>query len=243
MHIYQIQHHLANEYLLPDLDVVGFNIRNLIENNYFVFLPDIVIDKRGPGISAMESIDKALDKLLMNRNINSSKVGLIGHSFGGYLTNFIATHSNRFATYISGSGVSDIISSYFSYNYNFIGPHYWQFETGQYKMNRPFAADKQLYFRNNPIFNVEKVNTPVLLWTGTKDENVIPQNTTAFFLGLKRNGRDVVALYYPESGHDLSTNFLQVKDLNKKIMEWWGYFLKDKQDILWIEKQIKKDAD
>ncbi len=68
----------------------------------------------------MESIDKALDKLLMNRNINSSKVGLIGHSFGGYLTNFIATHSNRFATYISGSGVSDIISSYFSYNYNFI---------------------------------------------------------------------------------------------------------------------------
>ncbi len=45
VHIYQIQHHLANEYLLPDLDVVGFNIRNLIENNYFVFLPDIVIDK------------------------------------------------------------------------------------------------------------------------------------------------------------------------------------------------------
>ncbi|WP_304343878.1 S9 family peptidase [Chryseobacterium koreense] len=242
VHIYQIQHNLANEYLMPDYDVVGFNIRTLIEKNYFVFLPDTVIDERGPGIAAMESIDKALDKLFMNRNINCSKVGLIGHSFGGYLTNFIATHSKRFATYISGSGVSDIISSYFSFNYNFTGPHYWQLETGQYRMNSSFADNKELYYRNNPIFNVEKANAPILLWTGTKDENVVSQNTVELYLGLKRYNKNVIALFYPESGHDLSTNFSQMKDLNIRVLEWFDYFLKDKKGILWIEKQIEEDA-
>src|SRR5690606_32843222 len=106
-----------------------------LEKGYFVYLPDIVYGKKGTGLSALDCVHHALDALKEKTSIDNNKIGLIGHSHGGYETNFIATHSNRFATYISGAGTSDIVRSYFSYNYNFSNPFYFQYENGQYEMD------------------------------------------------------------------------------------------------------------
>jgi len=242
VNLYQVQHHLANHYLRAGYDVAGFNVRNQIERGFFVYLPDVISDRRGPGIAGLECVNRALDALLPNKNINFTKVGLTGHSFGSYLTNFIATRSDRFAAYISGSGISDMISSYFSFNYNYYGPHYWQLETGQYLMGKAFAEDKELYTRNNPLWKAENVNAPILLWTGKKDENVIPEQTMEFYIALTRNRKNVIALFYPNSGHDLSTDGEDLKDLNWRVLEWWDYFLRDIKRVPWIERQMKKDA-
>ena len=242
VNLYQVQHHLSNHYLLAGYDVAGFNVRNHIERGYFVYLPDVITDQRGPGIAGLECVNRALDVLLPNKNIDFAKVGLTGHSFGSYLTNFIATRSHRFAAYLSGSGISDLISSYFSFNYNYYGPHYWQLETGQYQMGKAFAEDKELYIRNSPIWKAENVNAPILLWTGKKDENVIPEQTMEFYIALTRNRKNVIALFYPDSGHDLSTDGEDMKDLNWRVLEWWDYFLKDIKNVHWIERQMKKDA-
>lgn len=241
VHIYQVQHTKNKEYLLPKYDALGFNIRILLEKGYFVYLPDLVNDSRGPGVAGLESINAALDALERHKNINWSKIGLIGHSFGGYLTDFISTRSNRFAAYISGSGVSDIIQSYYSLNRNFPGPHYWQLENGQYQMNESFTENKDLYFNNNPIYQAEQVSAPILLWSGRKDENVVSENIMSFYLALKRNHKNVIALLYEKSGHSLTDNDEQ-NDLNRKALEWWDYFLKDQKAIPWIDRQMKKDA-
>lgn len=242
VNVYQIQYHLSTDYLLPQYDGIGFNIRTLIERGYFVYLPDTITDYRGAGIAGLECVNKALDAIMKNENVNFSKIGLTGHSFGGYLTNFIATHSTRFTAYIAGSGMSDMVSSYFSFNYNFTGPYSWQFETGIYQMEKSFAKDKEKYYRNSPILNVENVNAPVLLWTGKLDENVIPENTMAFYNGLRLNKKNVIALYYPKSGHTLMGNSAEMKDLNIRVLEWWDYFLKNKRNAFWINKEMKKDA-
>ncbi|WP_288244002.1 prolyl oligopeptidase family serine peptidase [uncultured Chryseobacterium sp.] len=241
VHIYQIQHTKSKEYLIPKFDGLGFNIRLLLEQGYFVFLPDLLTDRRGPGIAGLECINAALDALADHQNIDHSKIGLTGHSFGGYLTNLISTQSNRFAAYISGSGVSDIIQSYYSLNRNFPGPHYWQLESGQYQMASSLADNKQLYFNNNPIYDAEKLSAPILLWTGKTDENVVPENTMGFYLALKRYRKDVIALFYHKSGHSL-TDEPERLDLNKKALEWWAYFLKDQKEVPWINQQMKKDA-
>lgn len=91
--VYSIQHNEFNKYLYPAWGPSGFNIRLLLENGYMVFQPDIVSDNRGPGISALDCVHSGLDAIRENENIDFRRMGLTGHSFGGYETNFIATHS------------------------------------------------------------------------------------------------------------------------------------------------------
>lgn len=240
VHIYQIQSDKSNKYETPSYNNSdGLDIRTLLERGYFVFLPDTAVGSDGAGLSALACVNKALDAVSRNPNIDMQRVGLVGHSFGGYETNFIATHSNRFAAYISGAGISDIIRSYFSYNYHYPGPHYWAYENGQFDMKISFFENKELYFKNNPIHHVEKVSGPILLWTGKQDQNVPWDQTTEFYIGLKRNKKPVIALFYPNGRHALGFDSPEKKDLYKRTLEWWDYFLKDKKGIQWIDKQMR----
>lgn len=240
--IYEEQHHLSNRYPFPSYyNGEGFNIRLFLENGYFVYLPDIKVQgKEGPGVDALNCVNNALDAVNNKTSINKQKVGLIGHSFGGYETNFIATHSNRFAAYVSGSGQSDLIWAYHAYNYNFLFPDYKRIETNQHKLGS-FSKRKALYFKNNPIYNVDKVTAPVLLWSGLEDKNVTSDHSMAFYNALKRNRKKVVALFYKGEGHNIFKKEAQF-DLTSKIMDWFDYFLKDTKNIEWIEKGISKDA-
>lgn len=236
VHVYQIQSDRRNEYpvYLEQNINVGFDIRSLLENGYFVYMPDIVFGKTGTGLSALNCVHKALDALHGHHTINFDKVALIGHSHGGYITNFIATHSQRFTTYVSSAGNSDIVRSYFSLNENYVSPHYWQFESGQYDLFVPFVENKELYFRNNPIYYVENVKNPILLWTGKKDLNIEWGQVMEFYIGLKRNKKVATMLVYPEEGHFLAHENT-AKDLHNRVMEWFGHYLKGEKKPDWIE--------
>lgn len=240
VHIYEKQNNLNNLYQYPTYyEGLGFNIRLFLEKGYFVYLPDILIQgKDGPGIDALDCVNHALDALSFNLLIDKDRIGLIGHSFGGYETDFIATHSDRFAAYVAGSGVSDIIWDNHSFNYNFYSPDYKRIEDGQYKMRKPLSADKDLYFRNNPIYWAEKVNAPVLLWTGMEDQNVTSDQTMAFYNALRRNKKNVIALFYKGEGHSLQQLKAQL-DLTTRVLDWFNYFLKNKKDSEWINKGVE----
>lgn len=242
VYIYQIKSSLSNLYSLPANEPTGVNRRTLLEHGYFVYEPDIVFDGRGPGLAALDCINSALDALSTYTAINKNKIGLTGHSLGGYETNFIATHSDRFAAFIAGAGYSDITSRYFSYDYHEQKPNHTRFETGQYEMNKPFSEDKQLYLKNSPINYVEMVKAPFLLWNGVKDDIVPSEQAMEFFMGLKRNNLPTIALFYQQREHDLGWNTKESMDMNRRALEWWDYFLKNKTDIPWIEKEIKRDA-
>lgn len=241
--LYQEQNSISNRYLYPVYEGDGFNIRILMERGFFVYLPDTKVDNRGSGISALDCVNSALDALLKYDFIDRQKIGLIGQSFGGYETNYIATQSKRFATYISGAGMSNMISRYFSYNPNYGINEYSRIETGQFKMNEPFSSAKIKYLNNDPIYNAEQVDKPILLWSGSDDVNVPVSQTTSFYTALQKNHKNVVALIYNNQDHVLTKDSEAIKDLNRRILEWWDYFLKERQNTDWISKQIKKEAD
>jgi len=234
--IYEKQRHLSNKYLRDGFKGPsdGFNIRNFIEKGYFVFLPDIVFSSKGTGLSALDCVHSGLDALQNIRQIDYNKVGLIGFSHGGYETNFIATHSRRFAAFVAGAGNSDLVRSYFSYNYNFNSPFYWQFENGQYEMNEPFYQDKNLYIKNSPVYFSDQVSAPVLLWTGTKDQNINWEQTMEEFLSLQRSGKKAVALFYADETHGLSKIKNKI-DLFTRVEDWFDHFLR-LREVEWIDK-------
>lgn len=242
VYIYQLQRYRKHTYLsLSFSDTEGFNTRALIENGYFVFFPDITAGNDGAGFGALQCVSNALDALGSVSAINRQKIGLIGHSFGGYETNFIATQSKRFSAYVSGCGNIDIIHNYHSFNINFVRPSYWRYETHQFYMNGAFAENKEVYYKNNPLYEVDKITTPILLWTGLEDENVKWEETRTFYNALRRNGKKAIALFYPREGHAL-VNPKAKRDLSIRILEWFDYHLKGKQDIEWIRKEMEKGA-
>jgi len=241
VHIYEKQNQLANRYLYPTYyESLGFNIRLLLENEYFVYMPDINIEgKAGPGIDALDCVTRALDAINNIPMIDRERIGLIGHSFGGYETDYIATRCDRFAAFVSGSGHSDIVWDSNSFNYNFHIPDYVRIEANMYKMGDSFSTCKSLYFKNNPVYHAEKVIAPVLLWTGTEDQNVTADHTMAFYNALRRNQKDVIALFYKGEGHFLTQKQAQ-HDLTCRILDWFGYFLKDNKECEWISTAMGK---
>lgn len=236
--VYQQQSSAASTYLNGDVAQDGISKRILVEHGYFVFQPDIVFDDRGTGISALDCVNKALDAIQDHTTIDFSKVGLTGHSMGGYETNFIATKSKRFAAFVSGASVANTVQSYFSYNRLFEVPDYARFEDGQFDMNISYAENPKHYDNNNPINFVQNVNAPMLLWTGIKDTNVVPEQTEAFYVGLLRNRKPVIALHYKDQSHSLGIMTPETFDLNRRVLEWWDYFLKGKNSTGWIQQEL-----
>ncbi|QFG53451.1 prolyl oligopeptidase family serine peptidase [Chryseobacterium sp.] len=241
VHIYEKQSQNANRFLKPSMkQSLGFNIRNLLEKGYFVYLPDISYGDDGPGLSALQCVNAAMDELVKNPAVDEVRIALVGQSFGGYETNFIAGHSKRFAAFISGTAHIDIVHDYHSFNYNYFKPDFWRYETYQYRMSVPFAKDRQKYFDNNPLYNADRVSAPVLLWTGLEDQNVDWQETRTFYNALRRNDKKVIALFYKNNGHGMIDEKSQT-DLSRRLLDWLDYFLKD-VPIDWIGKEMKKDA-
>lgn len=236
--IYEVQNGKSNKYLAPSFNNgTGFNERLFLESGFMVLLPDIVSGKDGPGISALHCVNKALDELFRIPQADKMKVGLIGHSFGGYETNFIATQSDRFAAYISGTSIVDIIRTSFAFNYGTYTADYWRYEDGQFKLG-DFATDKEKYYKNNPLYYVNQVKSPMLLWAGTADTNVDHEQTRSMFLALRKYRKTSVALFYKNELHGL-TKYKLKKDLSLRMLEWFEYYLMDRKVSKWIHKEVK----
>jgi dipeptidyl aminopeptidase/acylaminoacyl peptidase len=75
-----------------------------------------------------------------------------------------------------------------------------------------------------------------------KDQNVPWDQTMEFFIGLKRNQKPTIALFYPNGRHALAFDSKEKKNLHTKVLEWWDYFLKNKKNVPWIDRQMKKGA-
>lgn len=240
-YIYGIQGGTANYFGIPTLlNEHGYNLSLLTEQGYFVFTPDTYVSQEGPGLSALECVTKGIEAITNEEpSIDKTKLGLIGHSFGGYEANFIATQTDRFSAIVSGAGLADLIWNTYEFNYHLSKPNYSRFETVQYKIQTSYADNPDKYLKNSPILYTQNVNTPILLWTGMKDHNVHWENTRHMFIALKRYKKPSIALFYKNVNHAITTNFYQEReDLTLRVTDWFDYFLKDKKDIEWIKNGI-----
>ncbi len=101
-----------NAFHKPEFSQSSINIPWLVSRGYLVFTPDIYYTIREPGQSAYNSIIGATNCLISFPWIDSAKIALHGHSFGGYETNFLVTRTARFSAALSASGLTNLISDY-----------------------------------------------------------------------------------------------------------------------------------
>lgn len=237
VNIYQKQTKAFHTYVNPSLfNGSGFNVTYYTSQGYFVLLPDIVYETGSPGRSATDCVIAATQRAIEAASIDKAKIGLIGHSYGGYETFFIITQTNLFATAVAGSGVSDLTSGYLSVNWDGKNANSWRYEYQQLRMGKTLFEDYEGYQKNSPIHFASNVNTPLLSYTGADDSQVNPYQTMEFFLALRRLQKEHIMLLYPKEGHVIQGRDNQI-DLTHKITDWFGYYLKGEEKPNWIELQ------
>lgn len=232
--VYERLSHKVHQYQNPTLhNSIGFSVSNYTTQGYFVFYPDIAYTIGSPGVSAVDCITAGVHKVIENPFINSDKLGIYGHSFGGYQVMFLITQTDLFTTAVAGAGASNLLSYYLSMAWLWDRPQYWRFEHQQWRMGDSYFNIPEAYERNSPIHQLNKVNTPLLSWAGKKDSNVNWQQHIELFLGLRRLKKTHNMLLYPDEGHDITTPKNQ-KDLTIRIQQWFDYYLKSQKPASWI---------
>lgn len=164
--------------------------------------------------------------------IDSNKVGCIGASYGGFMTMYLQTQTDIFATAISHAGISNISSywgvGYWGYQYSTVA------SADMYPWNNP-----DLYVKQSPLFNADKINTPILLLHGNSDTNVPPGESIQLFTALKILGKPVEMIQIDGQDHHI-LDYKKRIHWQKTILAWFEMHLKDQPDW-WNELYPEKN--
>lgn len=203
----------------------GFlNLQLLASRGFAVLYPDmpgVLVSEPMKGIAdiALPGIDKIVDMGIAD----PKRVGVMGHSFGGYATLSLIVQSTRFKAAVDSAGPSNLISGYgMMDNTGYSHPVATQ-EANMKLTIHPWEA-RDLYIRNSPWFFLDKVETPLLILQGTDDRAVSVEQANAVFVGLRRLGKDVVYVQYEGEGHVIQSWANQVDFVNRYI-DWFEKYL------------------
>jgi len=210
-----------------------YNGTSLTQSGYFYFQPDIVFQPREPGVSVVECVTAAVKKVADMGVIDPAKVGVMGHSWGGFDAMYLSTHTTIFAAAVSGAGISNLISNYGSHHFSSGIAETDHIETGQQRMVVPLYEDLQAYIRNSAVFGISTMTTPMLLMTGDNDGTVYWHQSVEFYNIARRARKNVVMLVYNGEDHGLRIKKNQV-DYHRRIRQWFNHHLKGAAAEPWI---------
>jgi len=225
-----------NAFQNPGLTGGLLNIPWFVSRDYLVFIPDIYYIIGHPGESILESVTSAADCLSQYNWIDTARLGLQGHSWSGYETNYIITHSNRFAAAVSGAGLSDLVSSYGSVLQGGMSAQFFP-ELTQYRIGETLYEHPDLYISNSPVFKMKDVTTPVLLLHNKEDGIVPVTQGLEMFLGLRRLGKKSWFLQYENEGH-LVLGWHSMYDYTTRMGQFFDYYLKGLPAPVWMTDGI-----
>ena len=152
--------------------------------------------------------------------INKEKIGCCGASYGGFMTQYMLTLPDcPFACAISHAGISDH-TTYWGYGY-------WGYSYSEVSMANSYPwSETDLYVQNSPIYNVDKITTPILFLHGTKDVNVPINNSIQMFTALKLLGRQTALVCVEGEDHGVAEYSKRLSWL-KTQLAWFQKYLKD----------------
>lgn len=237
-HYYEMRSNELHQFRTPQLSTDFLNIPWYVSHGYVIFIPDIQVMPGSPGQSALISVESAADYLISTYPwVNRDKLGLQSHSFGGYETNFIITHSTRFAAAQSAAGVSDLIGCYtdVSFGGESLAPYC---EKGQMSLGASLWERPDIYLENSPLLRADKVTTPLLLMHNQNDLAVPFKQSLGFFNALRRLKRKVWLLQYEKGGHALYPGTPDALDFTIRMEQFFDHYLKGVPPPVWMTKEI-----
>jgi dipeptidyl aminopeptidase/acylaminoacyl peptidase len=244
---YERLSHKLYEYPHAGLVSNDINIPWFVSNGYLVFTPDIyygISAKTGKvvGEYAYNSIISAVSYLSNLPYIDTKKMAIQGHSFGGLETSYLVTHTNNvFAAAAESAGSTDPISAYLS-----LAPTMGSFPEeinskqdlienahelyGATPWERP-----DLYNKNSAVLSADKVTSPLLIVHNKRDDNIPWRQGLEMYLALRRLGKSVWMLQYEEGAHSVMWE-KDCIDYTVRLTQFFDHYLKEKLAPKWMTR-------
>ncbi|HLW09408.1 MAG TPA: prolyl oligopeptidase family serine peptidase [Fermentimonas sp.] len=184
------------------------------------------------GEQTAEEIIEGVEKFIAEHTfVDGTKVGNIGASYGGFMTQYLITKTDMFSASVSHAGISNITSYW--------GEGYWGYSyssgasAGSYPWNNP-----ELYVKQSPLFNADKINTPLLLLHGSADTNVPIGESIQMYNALKLLNKPVEFIKVIGENHAIYDYDKRIS-WNNAIYAWFAKWLKD--DSRWWESMYGEE--
>jgi len=224
-------------YIAPQPVRASINVAYFVSNGYLVFDPNIYYKTGQPGEDAYNSVVSAAKYLSKFPWVDTTKMGLQGHSWGGYQVAYLVTRTHQFAAAEAGAPVANMTSAYGGIRWETGISRQFQYEKSQSRIGSTLWQRPDLYLKNSPLFRADKVTTPLLMMHNDADGAVPWYQGIEYFSALRRLGKKVWLIEYNGEGHGL-TERRDRKDWSIRLSQFFGYYLKGERPPRWMVEGV-----
>ncbi|MEM6524538.1 MAG: prolyl oligopeptidase family serine peptidase [Bacteroidota bacterium] len=204
---------------------------------YIVFIPDIVYRTGYPGESCYNAVIPGVTQLISEGFVDENKLGVQGHSWGGYQTAYLVTKTNIFAAAEAGAVVSNMISAYGGIRWWTGLSRMFQYEHTQSRIGGTLWEYPMRFIENSPIFYIDKIQTPLLLMHNDADGHVPWYQGIEMYVALRRLGKPSWMLNYNGEPH-WPTKWENIRDFNVRMQQFFDHYLKDEPMPKWMAEGV-----
>jgi dienelactone hydrolase len=232
VYFYELLSNTHHQFAMPQYDDRP-HFAEYASDGYIILQPDIVYEIGKPGSSALDCVTSAVKQVIDMGIADPAHIGIQGHSWGGYETSFILTHSKMFAAVVTGAPPTNLVSFY---DETYPGTGTLQqgiVEVGQVRMGTNPFDNLQLFEDQSAIYHVRDITAPFMILHGTADNAVDWHQGLELYGAARRNGKQVILLSYPGEPHHLARKENQ-KDFQERMKQFFDHYLKGTPAPKWM---------
>jgi len=208
-----------------------------VSRGYTVFVPDIPYEIGYPGESALDAVVPGVLSLIDKGFVDPDRVGVQGHSWGGYQIAYMITKTNLFAAAEAGAPVSNMTSAYGGIRWQTGMSRAFQYERTQSRIGGSLWEATDEYLHNSPLFYADKIQTPLLMMHNDEDGAVPWYQGIEMFVGMRRLQKPVWMLNYNGEAHGLRKDHNR-KDWAIRMQQFFDHYLMGAPAPVWMEEGV-----
>jgi len=203
------------------------NCQLLSTRGYAVLFPDTPLRTGSPVEDLARTVMPAVDKAIELGIADPHRIGVMGHSYGGYSTLSLIVQTHRFKAAVDSAGAGNLLNMYSQMREDGSAFGINWAEKGQGLMGGSPWEFRERYIENSPAFFLDRVETPLLILQGESDQTTPPFATAEVFVDLRRLGKEAVYARYPGEDHDPNgwTRAHRLDYVNR-IVAWFDKYLR-----------------
>ncbi len=221
----------------PEPPRSSINYTFYTSRGYVIFVPDIPYKIGYPGESCYNAVIPGVTSLVDKGFIDRERIGVQGHSWGGYQIAYLVTRTNIFKCAESGAPVVNMFSAYGGIRWGTGLNRSAQYERTQSRIGGSIWQYPLRFMENSPLFAADKIRTPLLILHNDKDDAVPWYQGIEFYIAMRRLGNPAWLLNYNGEPHGIMKRQNRM-DFNRRMQQFFDHYLMDAPKPQWMERGV-----